>query len=157
MSIVSRMGKSIGNIAIRGTGLAALGVTAYDAHVMGKLEADTYAKSNEADRLAAAAYDSIYLDQPSTVMAKMKKNILGFHTDNNLFMPVEAVAGYFKGFGASCINSFVPGLLGLGALLGGKVSSKMSAFGLMLYAAFKVSKSFLGIGGFNRLNKSHYE
>ena len=157
MSIISKIGKNIGNVAVRGTGLAALGITAYDAHVLGKIEADTYSRTNEGDRLMAAVYDSRYLDQPSAVMGKVKRRIFGFHADNNIFMPIDAVIGYFRGFGDSCIKSFVPGLLGLGALFGGKVSSKMSALGLMLYAGFKVVNSFLGISGFNRLNKSHYE
>jgi len=152
MSIGAKIGNSIGHVLIRGTGLAAIGVTAYDAHVMGKLEADTYSRSNEAERLSLAAHDLTRLEQPSIVMGKVKKNIFDFHADNNLFMPIDSVIGYFKGFGASCINSVVPGLLGLGAFLGGKVSSKISAFGLMLYAGFKIAKSVLGIDNIDRIN-----
>ncbi len=157
MGIISKIGKNVGNIAIRGTGLAALGITAYDAHVLGKIEADTYSRTNESDRLMSAAYESMYLDQPSAIMGKVKNKIFKFHTDNNVFMPIDAVIGYFRGFGDSCIKGIVPGILGLGALLGGKISSRLSAIGLMLYAGFKVTNSFFGLNHSNELNKTYYE
>ena len=152
MSVISSIGKGIGNIAARATGVAALGVTAYDAHVLGKLQADVYSQSNEADRLTAAAYNNNYLDTPSAVMGKVKKGIFKFQVDNSIFMPFDAVIGYVKGFASSCVNSVIPGLLGLGALFGGKVSSKFSALGLLVYGGYKIFQEGFGIGRPNRMN-----
>lgn len=153
MSVISSIGKGIGNVAARATGVAALGVTAYDAHVLGKLQADVYAQSNEADRLTSAAYNNNYLDTPSVVMSKVKKGIFKFQVDNSIFMPFDAVIGYFKGFCSSCVNSIIPGLLGLGALLGGKKTSKFSALGLVFYGGYKLFQEGFGIGRPNRLNR----
>ena len=152
MSIVSSIGKNIGNLAVRTVGLTAVGITAYDAHVMGKLDADVYSQSNEADRLTSAAYNSTYLEQPSAVMGKIKKKIFNFQVDNSIFMPFDAAIGYVKGFCNSCVDSFIPGLLGLGALFGGRVSSKVSALGLLIYGGYKFIADGIGLGRPNRLN-----
>lgn len=153
MSIISGIGKNIGTLAARTTGLAALGITCYDAHVLGKLEADTYSQSHEANRLTTAAYNSAFLDQPSVTMSKIKKGILNFQIDNNLFMPFEAAIGYFKGFGAYCVNNFIPATLGLCALFGGgKKLPKLSALGLVIYGGYKIIQEGFGLGRPHRLN-----
>lgn len=152
MSIVSSIGKCIGKTAIRATGVAALGAAAYDAHILGKLEADVYSKSNEADRVTSAAYNNAFLDEPSAVMSKVKKRIFKFQIDNNIFTPFERVIGYFKGFFKSCVNSVVPVLLGFGALFGGSKVSKGSALGLLIYGGYKIFQNCFGMSALNRLN-----
>ena len=153
MSFISGLGRNIGTFAARATGLAALGITCYDAHVVGKLQADTFSQSSEADRLTSAAYNSVYLEQPSATMGKIKKKIFEFQVDNNLFMPFEAAIGYFKGFGSYCVDNFVPTILGFGALFGsGKKVPKLSALGLILYGGYKIFQEGFGLGRPNRLN-----
>ena len=156
MSVISRIGSNIGTLAARATGLVSLGMVAYDAHVLGKLGADTYSQSNEADRLAAAANNISYLEAPSAVMGKVKKKIFNFQVENNIFMPFEAVWGYFKSFGYSCLNSIIPLGLGITALFGaGKKVPCLSALGLILYGGFKVIKDGFGLGRPDRINPSY--
>ena len=156
-SIIARIGSGIGTFAARATGLAALGIVGYDAHVLGKLTADTYAKTKSSDRLSYATYNSAHLDTPSTVMGKIKSRILKFYLDHNILTPFESVTGYFKGAGISCINSVVPGALGIGALLGpGKIVPRLSALGLLVFGAHRVITDGFGIGKQDRLNH-HYK
>lgn len=156
MSLISRIGSNIGTLAARATGLAALGMVAYDAHVVGKLGADTYSQSNEADRLASAANNVSKLDSPSAVMGKVKKKIFNFQVENNIFMPFEAAIGYCKSFGYSCFQSIIPLGLGITALFGaGKKVPGFSALGLLLYGGFKFIREGLGLGRPNRINPDY--
>lgn len=152
MSFISSIGRNIGTFATRATGLAALGIVSYDSHVMGKLEADTYSQSNEADRITSAAYNSTYLNEPSVTMGKIKKKIFNFQVDNNIFMPFDAAIGYFKGFGSNLIDNVITAGLGLGALLGGRKTSAFSALGLVLCGLYKVFNEAFGLSRHNRLN-----
>ena len=153
--IISRIGSNIAGLAARTTGLAAIGMTCYDAHVMGKLEADTYSQSNESARLTAAADNLNYMESPSVVLGKVKKKIFNFQVDNSFLMPFEAVYGYMRGFASSCVDKAIPLTMGLFALIGGKITSKLSAFGLMLYAGYKVLHEGFGIGKVNRLEQPY--
>lgn len=153
MSIVSSVGKGIGNIVVRGTGLAALGIACYDSHVIGKLEADTYSQSNEANRLTSAAYDNIYLDQPSATMSKVKNKIFNFRVDDNILPTIDSAIGYFKGLFSGLFDNIIPVVLGTGALLGsGKKVPKWSAIGLLLYGGYKLFTELFGLSHLNRLN-----
>ena len=122
---------------------------------MGKLEADTYSQSNESARLTAAADNLNYMESPSVVLGKVKKKIFNFQVDNSFLMPFEAVYGYMRGFASSCVDKAIPLTMGLFALIGGKVTSKLSAFGLMLYAGYKVLHEGFGIGKVNRLEQPY--
>lgn len=155
MSFISSVGKSIGTLATRATGLAAVGITCADAHVIGKLEGDTYSQSKEADRLTAAAYNSSYLNEPSITMGKIKKKIAGFQFDNNISMPFDAAIGYFKGFGSHLVDNILTAGLGLTALFGGRKVSALSAFGLIICGIYKVANEAFGLSHHNRLNSPY--
>ena len=154
MSITGKIGNSIGTIFARGTGLATVGMVAYDAHVMGKLEADTFSQSNESARLVDGAKNRMYMDTPSTVVGKIKDKIFDLQLRTSILMPFEAVLGYFKGVGNTCIEGIVPLGLGLGALLGGKKVSGMSALGIFMYAGYKFITEGFGFTRPDRLNSS---
>lgn len=152
MSFISSIGRNIGTFATRATGLAALGITCYDSHVLGKLEADTYSQSNEANRLTSAAYNNTYLNEPSVTMGKIKKKIFNFQVDNSIFMPFDAAIGYFKGFGSNFVDNFITAGLGLGALFGSRKVSAWSALGLIICGAYKLVNGAFGLSHHNRLN-----
>jgi len=153
--IISRIGSNIGTLAARATGLAAVGMVGYDAHVIGKLTSDTYSQSREANRLSYAANNDAYLDSPSAVMGKVKKKIFNFQLENNIFMPIEAAIGYFKGFGGMCLENGLPlGLGVLATLAKGKIIPRLSALGLLMIGGYKVLHDGFGVGRPERLNSA---
>lgn len=138
---------------VKGTGVAALGLVAYDSHVMGKLQSDVYSKSGDADACMNAYSNTDYLTSPSIVTSKLKDTVFKWETDNNVRHLVNSAIGYFKGFGTMLVESVVPFGLGLGALLGKGKWAKGSAIGLGIYAAVKIVKDVLGFGHYNDLNR----
>ena len=155
MSIAGKIGSGFGTMIARGTGLATVGMVAYDAHVIGKLNGDTYSISNESKRLMNAANDRMYLTTPSTTMGKIKDRIFDFQMNNSILMPFEAAAGYFGGVLKSCFNDIIPLGMGVFALVGNKVLAKTSALGLILYGGYKFLTDGFGVGRQNKFNNPY--
>lgn len=141
--------------AIKGAGVAALGIVGYDAHVLGKLQSDIYSKSRDADACMESYSNTQYLTCPSITASKLKKSVFNIETDSNLRHFVNSAIGYFKGFGTMLIDSVVPFGLGLSALLGKGIVAKGSAAGLGIFACIKMFKDVLGFGHYNDLNKKY--
>lgn len=139
----------------KGVGATALGILAYDSHIVGKLQSDVYSKSRDADACMDAFSNSQYLTSPSATMSNLKKGVFNFETENNFRHFVNSAIGYFKGFGSMLVDNVVPLGLGLGALCGKGKWSKGSAIGLGIYAGFKLLKDVLGFGHYNDLNKKY--
>ncbi len=139
----------------KGVGATALGILAYDSHIVGKLQSDVYSKSRDADACMDAFSNSQYLTSPSATMSNLKKGVFNFETENNFRHFVNSAIGYFKGFGSMLVDNVVPLGLGLGALCGKGKWSKGSAIGLGIYAGFKLFKDVLGFGHYNDLNKKY--
>lgn len=139
----------------KGVGATALGILAYDSHIVGKLQSDVYSKSRDADACMDAFSNSQYLTSPSATMSNLKKGVFNFETENNFRHFVNSAIGYFKGFGSMLVDNVVPLGLGLGALCGKGKWAKGSAIGLGIYAGFKLLKDVLGFGHYNDLNKKY--
>ena len=137
----------------KGVGAAALGVTAYDAHVIGKIQSDVYAKGKDADACLDAFSNSQYLSDPSVTTSALKKGVFNLEAESNIRHFFNSAIGYFKGFGSMLVNSVVPLGLGLGALLGKNKVSKGCAIGLGVYGLVKLFKDVLGFGHANDLNR----
>lgn len=137
---------NIGKYLIKGTGLAALGIIAYDSHVYGNLQADVYAKSNDAKACISRYENSQYLSSPSATTANLKKGVFELEADSNMRHFINSGIGYFKGFGSMLVNSVVPLSLGLTALFGKGKWAKGGAIGLGIYAGIKLFKDVLGFG-----------
>lgn len=137
----------------KGTGLAALAMVAYDSHIIGKIQADVYAKSKDADACMERFSNTQYLSSPSMTTSKMKDAVFKFEMEDNTRHFINSGLGYFKGFGSMLVSSVVPFTLGLGALLGKGKWSKGSAIGLGIYGVIKFFKDGLGFGHYNDLNK----
>ncbi len=137
----------------KGAGIAALGIVAYDAHIVGKLQSDVYSKSRDANAGIRAFDNTQYLTSPSVTTSNLKKTVFRWEVDNNLRTFVNSALGYFKGFGSMLVDSVVPFGLGLGALLGKGKWSKGSAIGLGIYGVVKLFKDVFGFGQYNDLNK----
>ena len=139
----------------KGVGVTALGIVAYDAHVLGKLQSDVYSKSRDADACVGAYSNTQYLASPSITTSNLKKGVFNLEVENNFRHFVNSGIGYFKGFGTMLVDSVVPFGLGLGALLGKVWVAKGSAIGLGAYAGIKLFKDVLGFGHYNDLNRKY--
>ena len=135
----------------KGVGAAALGVVAYDAHVVGKLQSDVYSKTGDANACMEAFSNTQYLSSVTT--SKLKRGVFNWEVESNLRHFINSGIGYFKGFGSMLVSSVVPFGLGLGALLGKGKWSKGSAIGLGIFGVVKLFKDVLGFGHYNDLNR----
>ena len=140
--------------ALKGLGAVALGMVAYDSHVIGKLQADTYSSSKDADAMAKRATNTLFLSSPSLIDSKIKDAALRVETENNTRHFFNAGIGYFKGFLSTMVSEVVPLGLGLGALLLPKGWRGASAIGLGIYGVTKFFKDFLGWGNSSDLNSA---
>lgn len=139
----------------RGVGITALGICAYDAHVLGKIQSDVYAKSKDAAACMETFSNTQYLSSPSTTTANMKNVVHKYEMDHNVRHFFNSAIGYFKGVGQMLISSVVPFGLGLGACFGKGNWGKGSAIGLGAYAVLKFFKDVLGFGHYNDLNRKY--
>ena len=94
---------------VKGTGLAALGVVGYDAHIIGKMRADSYSKQKDADACMGTFSNTQYLSSPSMTTAGMKKGVHNFEMDSNFRHFVNSTVGYFKGVGKMLVSSVSEG------------------------------------------------
>ena len=139
----------------RGTGIAALGLVAYDAHILGRIQADSYSKRKDADACMRTYSNTQYLSSPSTTTANMKKVVNKWEMDGNFRHFVNSAIGYFKGVGQMLVSEVIPFGLGLGACFGKGLWGKGSAIGLGVYAGIKLFKDVLGFGHYNDLNRKY--
>ncbi len=137
----------------RGAGVAALGLIAYDSHIVGKLQSDVYSKSRDANAVMRSFNNTQYLSSPSMTTSHLKKGIFHWEVNNNFRTFINSAIGYFKGFGSMLVDNVIPLGLGLGALLGKNKWSKGSAIGLAIYGAVKICTDLLGFGHYSDLNK----
>ena len=141
--------------ATKGAGIAALGIIAYDAHIIGRLQADSYAKRKDADACMRTYNNTQHLSSPSMTTSHMKDGVHRYEMDSNFRHFVNSAVGYFKGVGQMLVSDVVPFGLGLGALFGKGWWGKGSAIGLGIYAGIKLFKDVLGFGHYNDLNKKY--
>ena len=139
----------------KGTGIAALGIIGYDAHIIGRLQSDSYAKRKDADACMETFSNTQYLSSPSSTTANMKKVVHKFEMDSNLRHFVNSTIGYFQGVGKMLVNAVVPFTLGLGAVFAKGGFARGSAIGLGIYAVLNFFKDVLGFGHYNDLNKKY--
>ncbi len=151
MTILTRIKSVLPTVITKGAGLAALGVVAYDANYLGKVQADLYASTKDAKSTAYYLNNSMYMSNMSKFTEKIKNWSFTTELDQTYKRFFNEGIGYIKGFTAMLVNSVIPLGLGLGALLGGKNVSKGSTIGLAIYAGYKFVKNFFGIGTPNTL------
>ena len=151
-SALTTVKRNIVKYAAKGAGVAALGIVAYDAHVVGKLQSDIYSKTKDAEACMQTFSNTQYLSSPSVTTSNLKKSVFNLEVESNLRHFINSGIGYFKGFGSMLIDSVVPFTLGLTALCGKGKWSKGSAIGLGIYAGVKLFKDILGFCHYNALN-----
>lgn len=154
MAILNRIRSvlpSATSLITKGVGLAALGVVAYDANYVGKIQSDLYASKKDAQSTAYYLNNSMYMPNMSKFTEKVKNWSLSWELDQTYKRFFNEGIGYIKGFAGSLINAVVPLGLGIGALFGGKTLGRGSAIGLAIYGAYKFVRNFFGIGTPNTL------
>lgn len=153
INLLSKIKSNYISYLAKGTGIAALGLIARDAHVIGKIQADTFSQSCDADAVEKRFNNTLFLSNPSVTTQKMKKTVFRWEVENNFRNFFNSGIGYFKGLGSMLVNDVVPLTLGLGALFGKGKWSKGSALGLGAYALISFFKDGLGMGHNDLLNK----
>lgn len=151
MAILTGIKSALPKIITRGAGLAALGIIAYDANYLGKVQSDLYSSTKDAKSTAYYLNNSMYMSNMSKFTEKVKNWSFTTELDQTYKRFFNEGIGYIKGFTGMLVNSVIPLCLGIGALFGGKTVAKGSAIGLAVYAVYKFVRNFFGIGTPNTL------
>lgn len=154
MSILTGIKKvmpSVSSLVTKGAGLATLGIIAYDANYLGKVQSDLYASTKDAKSTAYYLNNSMYLSNMNKFTEKIKDWSFTTELDQTYKRFFNEGIGYVKGFGAMLIDRVIPLGLGLGALLAQKPVAKGCTAGLGIYWAVKFVKNFFGLGTPNTL------
>ena len=154
--ITNAIKNNYGKYLSKASGAAAIGMIAYDAHTYGKLQADVYSQSREADDCADAINNTLYLTEPSIIQSKIKKKLFNLESENNIGNIWNSAVGYLGGVGEMLVSGVIPLGLGITALLAsvkkhGKLC-KAAGIGLVAYGAIKFIRDTLGFSQKNPLN-----
>ena len=136
MTILTRIRSvlpSVSTVITKGAGLAALGIVAYDANYLGKIQSDLYSSTKDAKSTAFYLNNSMYMSNMSKFTEKVKNWSFSTELDQTYKRFFNEGIGYVK------------------ALLGGKPVAKGCTAGLAVYGAYKFIRNFFGIGTPNTL------
>lgn len=143
-----------GKYLAKGAGIAALGMIAYDAHIIGLLQSDCYSKTRDAEACIEKASNTMYLSQPSALNADMKKKVFEIEQDQNWRSFLNSTIGYFQGFGSQLVRNVIPLGLGLMTVIAGKKPVvKTGGWLLAAYGGVCLLKDVLGFGQPKDLNR----
>lgn len=151
MKILGNINRAIkkvnaGKILTKGVGLAALGLVGYDAHYMGKIQADLYASEKDAKAAAYYLNNSMYSTNMSKIQEAVRDASFRMELDTSWKRFFNEGIGYIKGFSSMLVDHVVPFGLGVGALLTKGKFAKFCAGGLGIYAVYEFLKNFFGWG-----------
>ena len=141
------------NIACKTVGIAGMSAIVYDAYANGQhysavgkeeLSADVYEKTVAASR---SNTDS------SHVSSAMQKKIAQLRTNNPLVPFVGSVKGFVGGFISSLGDNIVPVTLSSIALAAKGTFQKAGAWGLGIYAIYRIVKESFGVGKTTPMDK----
>ena len=134
------------NIACKTVGIAGMSAIVYDAYANGKhhsavgkeeLSADVYEKTIAASR---SNTDS------SHVSSAMQKKVAKFRTDNPIIPLIGSIKGFISGFISSLGDNIIPVSLSSIALAAKGTLQKAGAWGLGIYAVYRIAKESFGVG-----------
>lgn len=150
MKILSKISTTLkgntGKYLAKGVGVAALGLVGYDAHNIGKMQADFYASEKDAKATAYYLNNTLYSNDMSAVRDSVKNTAYEMELDQGWRRFFNLGIGYVKGFTSMLVSHVIPLGLGAGALLAKGKASKICAGAFGIYAMCKVVKDFFGIG-----------
>lgn len=150
MKILSSIGNVLkgktGSILAKAAGAAGLAMVAYDAHAIGRINADRYASKRDAVATSFYLNNTMYTTNMSKIQSGIKQKALQMQLDQGWRRFFNTGIGYVKGFGSMLVEHVVPFGLGLAALLTKGKASKICAGGLGIYALYEVVRNFFGLG-----------
>ena len=141
------------NIACKTIGIAGMSAIVYDAYANGKhhsavgkeeLSADVYEKTIASSR---SNTDSSY------VSSAMQKKIAQLRTDNPIIPFLGSVKGFVVGFVNSLGDNIIPVSLSSIALAAKGSFQKAGAWGLGIYALYRIIKESFGVGKTTPIDK----
>ena len=101
----------------KGIGAVALGAVAYDAHYLGKIQADLYSSEKDAASTGYYLNNSLYSTNMSKIQEGIKDASYEMELDCGWKRFINEGVGNVKGFTSMLVSHIVPFGLGLGALL----------------------------------------
>lgn len=149
MNVIGRIRSvlpSTSSIITKGLGIAALCIVGSDSHNLGKMQADMYASKKDADAAADYFNNSQYMSDMRKSTESIKDAAYRMELDQTYKRFFNEGIGYIKGFTSMLINNVVPLGLGIGAVFGGKIGSKISAAGIAAYGIYRIIRNAFGIG-----------
>ncbi len=151
---ITNVKNNYGKYLAKTAGAGALGMIAYDAHILGLLQSDSYSKTKDAEACIEKATNTMYLSQPSAINANLKKKVFHLEQQQNWRSFINSTVGYFKGVGLSLVSNVIPLGLGLMTILASKKPVvKTGGWLLAAYGAVSVLKDVLGFGQPKDLNR----
>ena len=141
------------NIACKTVGIAGMSAIVYDAYANGKhhaavgkeeLSSDVYEKSIAASR---SNTDS------SHVSSAMQKKVTHFRTNTPRIPIFGSIKGFISGFISSLGDNIIPVTLSSIALAAKGSLQKAGAWGLGIYAAYRIAKESFGVGKTTPIDK----
>lgn len=151
---VQNVKNNYGKYLAKTVGAGALAMVAYDAHILGLLESDTYSKTKDAEACIKRATNAMYLSQPSAIQNDLKTKVSHYEQEQNLRSFSNSAIGYIKGFASSLISNVIPLGLGLMTILSSKKPViKTGGWALTAYGAICFMKDILGYGQPKDLNR----
>lgn len=142
------MNAKVSNLIFKTIGGVGLAMSLYDSHYAGKMQSKMSAGEHKAETLAHHLQSDMKLDSPSVIKAALKRNIFGFHLDENLTEFFVSIGGYAKGFSTMMVSHVIPLGLAAGTVLSpkGSLLSKTFGIGLLGYGGIFLLQEGLGIG-----------
>lgn len=144
---------NISNIVTKAIGIAGLGMVLYDSHYAGGIESKAYQKKCNTNNVTETFMETMSLDRPSIVQAKMKNRYLKFKMDENFTDFFEGIIGYAKGFGSMLVNNVVPFGLALGTVATKGIASKAFGLGLLGYGVVYLLHDVMGLVNPSKLQR----
>ena len=136
---------NVGRILAKGVGAAALYFVVKDAHVNGRVQADSDAKTKGAEAAAYYMENTMYMDRPSITKSRMKNWVFRQELSQNIRGFIDSFTGYSKGFARTIGEAILPFGLGLTALAAkSNFATKGSAAALLVLGLISFVKDGLG-------------
>ena len=137
---------TIGKIACRTVGLAAMSAVLYDAYSIGKHHSKVGAEEASADTFEKIVAAKRTTDTESHITGAIQGKVADLRMRNPIFSAFGRVKGFVKGSLHSMGDNIVPVCFASMALLGKNTAAKVGAWGTAGYAAYIVLKEGFGLG-----------
>lgn len=150
---VNNVKNNYGKYLAKGAAIGALGMIAYDSHIVGKLQSDSYSKTKDAEACISKATNTLTLTHPSAINNNLKNKVFHLEQEQNWRSFINSTIGYVKGFTSSLVANVIPLGLGIFTLCASKKPLiKTGGWLLAGYGVISFLKDVMGFGQPKDLN-----